>query len=57
MQTGSEALLTASFTLDFKSLATEAGGAVLVLRDDEAEVFSRRDGSERVVDGAGECPQ
>ena len=57
MQTGSEALLTASFTLDFKSLATEAGGAVLVLRDDEAEVFSRRDGSERVVDGAGEWPQ
>ena len=57
MQTGSEALLTASFTLDFKSLATEAGGAVLVLRDDEVEVFSRREDSERVVDGAGECPQ
>ena len=57
IQTGSEALLTASFTLDFKSLATEAEGAVLVLRDDEAEVFSRRDGSERVVDDAGEWLQ
>ena len=57
MQTGSEALLTASFTLDFKSLATEAGGAVLVLRDDEVEVFSRREDSGRVVDGAGEWLQ
>ena len=57
MQTGSEALLTASFTLAFKSLATEAGGAVLVLRDDEVEVFSRREDSERVVDGAGEWLQ
>ena len=57
IQTGSAALLTASFTFDFKSLATEAEGAVLVLRDDVAEVFSRRDGSERVVDGAGEWLQ
>ena len=57
MQTGSDALLTASFTLAFKSLATAAGGAVLVLRDDEVEVFSRREDSERVVDGAGEWLQ
>ena len=50
IQTGSVALLTASFTLDFKSLATEAEGAVLVLRDDEVGAFSRRDASERVLD-------
>ena len=53
MQTGSVDLLTASFTFDFMSLATGAEGAVLVLRDDVAEVFSRRDCSERVVDDAG----
>ena len=57
MQTGSVALLTASLTLDLTSLATGAEGAVLVLRDDVAEVFSRRDGSERVVDDAGEWLQ
>ena len=49
MQTGSVDLLTASFTLDLTSLATGAEGAVLVLRDDVVEVFSRRDESERVV--------
>ena len=53
IQTGSVDLLTASFTLDLTSLATEAEGAVLVLRDDVVEVFSRRDDSERVVVVAG----
>ena len=57
IQTGSVDLLTASFTFDLTSLATEAEGAVLVLRDDVVEVFSRRDGSERVVDDAGEWLQ
>ena len=50
IQTGSADLLTASLTLDLTSLATGAEGAVLVLRDDEVGAFSRRDGSERVVD-------
>ena len=49
MQTGSVDLLTASFTLDLMSLAAGAEEAVLVLRDDVVEVFSRRDESERVV--------
>ena len=57
IQTGSEDLLTASLTLDLTSLATGAEGAVLVLRDDKVGAFSRRDGSERVVDGAGEWLQ
>ena len=53
MQTGSVDLLTASFTLDLTSLAAGAEEAVLVLRDDVVEVFSRRDDSERVVVVAG----
>ena len=49
IQTGSLALDTASFTLAFKSLCTDAEGAVFVQRDDVAGAFSRHDGSERVL--------
>ena len=51
MQMGSLALDTASFTLALTSLFAGAEGAVLVLRDDVAGAFSRRDDSERVLVG------
>ena len=49
MQIGSFAFETASFTLAFTSLFTEAEGAGLFLRDDVVGGFSRRDESERLL--------